>query len=249
MLTMMKNNKKKNTLISRIAGGKKVCKKGLALFMAVAVVATLFAFSALPLTVQAAEPNMVEVLVQVNREVVVLPDLYSHLTLNLRTADNAEAVGAVEVLNIKMDQLGDDPISIGQYSGPNLFIFYLVTFDGPESGNEYQAASVLTSFNFFSKSDKKLNAFKILYYEGDAFKDMTNLNPGDEKKGLLYIDPLSFALSAETEESTGDLPQTDDPTPVKLLIYLSVGLGAFLGVQVIVYVKTKRKDKTDELGI
>ncbi|HZK39705.1 MAG TPA: hypothetical protein VFD23_06095 [Clostridia bacterium] len=246
---MMKNNNKKKALISCIAEGRKACKKGLALVMAVVMAVTLVAVSVLPLTAQAVQPNMVEVLIKVNREVVKLPDLYERLTLNLRTTDNAEGLAAVEVLNIRMDQLGDDPISIGSYSGPDLYVFFTITFDGPESGNEYQGSKVLTSYEFFTKSDKKLNVFKILEIEGNAFEDMTNLNPGDPKTGRIYIDPLSFALSTETEESIDNLPQTDDPTPVKLLIYLSAGLGAFLCVQVIVYVKRKRKDKMDELGI
>jgi hypothetical protein len=217
--------------------------------MAVAVVATLVAFSALPLTVQAAEPNMVEILVKVNREVVRLPDLYNHLTLNLRTADNKEGVDAVEVLNIKMDQLGDEPISIGEYSGPDLYVLYTITLDGPETGNEYERSSVLTSYEVFSKSDKKLSVFKILDHEGDAFDDMINLNPGDPKEGFLYIDPLSFTLSSEIEQTTNSLPQTDDPTPIKPLIYVSAGLAALLCVQVVIYVRTKRKDKADETGV
>lgn len=250
MLNRMNNNRIKNALIACLTARKKTLVQALTVAFAVAIAVPLVAFSAQPLTAKAVGPNMVEILVKVNREVVKTPNLYEHLTLTLSTAENPAGLGAVEVLNKKMSLLGNEPISIGKYSGPDLYIFFKVTFDGPESTNEYQGARVLTSYEFFSQSARKLNAFKILSKYGDVFKDMTNLNPGDVKEGVVHIDPLSFTLieGAVDEQTTGQLPVTDDPTPIKPLIYISAGLAVFLLVQIAVYVKTKRKDKADEIG-
>lgn len=236
MLIIMDNNKIKSALISCFVAGKKAMAAGLSLLFAV--------FVLLPVTVRAVETNMVEILVQVNREVVKTPDLYKHLTLNMKTADNPEGRGAVEVLNTKMDLLGSEPISIGSFPGPNLYIFFTVTFDGPESTNEYQGATVSTSYEFFSKSQLKLNKFKIITQEGNVFEDMINLNPGDVFEGVAHIDPLSFTLSTDIV-----VPPTNDPTPVRLLLILSGGLTALLGIQLVIYVRSKRKDKSAENGL
>ena len=220
------------TLIFCFTGSKRALAAGLAL------VIVIFAF--LPLTARGAEPNMVEILVKVNRKVMRTPDLYEHLTLKLKTSEDPEGLDAVEVLNIKMNMLGNEPISIGKYSGPNLYVFFTVTFDGPESTNAYQGAGVSTSYEFFSRSKIKLSIFKILSEKGKVFENMINLNPGDVFEGVAHIDPLSFK---PIETTTNPLPQTDDPTPVRPLIFLSVSLAALLGLQIVIYIKTKRKEK------
>jgi len=229
-------NRIEKTLISCFLKSKRVIAAGLVFVIVV--------FALLPLTAQAAEPNMMEILIKVNRKVTKAPDLYNHLTLNLRTADNSEGIGAAEVLNVKMNLLGSEPVSIGKYSGPNLYVFFTVTFDGPESTNAYQGTAVSTSYEFFSRSEKKLNPFKILSKSGNVFENMSNLNPGDVFEGVAHIDPLSFTLS--TEITKPPLPPTDDPTPIRPLIYLSAGLAALLGVQVFIYLRTKRKERTAE---
>ena len=306
MLNIMNNNKIKKALISCIAACKKAPHKRAVVAVAMVMAIAIYVFSLLPLTVRAAGADQVELLVKVNREVVRLPDLYEHLTLTLETAYNAQGVGAVEVLNTRMNQLSRDPISLGEYDlGRDIWVFFKIVFDGHETGNEYQGSKVNTSYDFISKSNMKLNVFKILGKKGNVFENMTNLNPGDVKEGVVHIDPMTLkpteyttgenpttstptkptteerpttsaptkpttgerpATSTPTkpttgerpatsypiiEEATGDgkLPVTNDPTPIKPLIYLSAGLAAFLCVQVIIYVKRKRKDKTEEPSI
>jgi len=260
------NNRINKALISCFAAAKKAAMTGLVMIIAI--------FSLLPLTASAAADKL-EISIKVYREIVQMPDLYERLTLKLQSAYNAQGTGAVTVLETKMNLLGTDAIPLGEYDlGKDIWFFFEIKFDGPESTNEYMRSRVVTSYEFFSKSEQKLTVFKIMGRQGDAFEDMVNLNPGDIKTGVVHIDPLSVKPTEPTTQpttqptaetttktatettktaslttaqtTTGQLPITDDQTPVKPLIYLSVGLALLLGLQFIILIISKHKDKASK---
>jgi len=241
-LKSMAENKKIHTKLFRIISA---CKKTLLTVLVLAVAA----FSFLPVNAYAAGTDKVTIFIKVNKEVVKTPDLYEHLTLTLKTADNEAGTGAVLVLESKMNTIGTGAIPIGEFdAGKRVYIFFDITLDGASTPNTYQGSEVKTSYSFSTQSGKKLVYFHIKYQTGDAFENMINLNPGDHKFGKVCLD-IGNATEATTNKpettTKHHIPKTNDPAPLNLLIGLSVTFTVLLGLQIVFLKKSKNKGKTE----
>ena len=236
----MSENKKANTMIFRLIGAyKKALLIGLVLVLALSI---------FPMKAYATGSDKVTISIKVNKEVVKMPDLYQHLSLTLKTADNAAGTGAVLVLESKMDILGNTPIPIGQFAfGKRIYVFFDITLDGASTPNDYQGSQVRTSYSFFTQSGKKLQYFNIKYRSGNVFQDMINLNPGDKKTGVIWLDigNATAATTNKTETTTHHIPKTNDPAPINLLIALSATFTALLVLQFVFLKKSKKKVKAE----
>jgi hypothetical protein len=221
-----------------------------------AVVAVLAAFILLsPLFSLPARANpenwdgMIDVYMKVNRKVHRLPDLYERLTLTVKTSEVDDKNSAEEVLRIRMNLLDNKAVPIGKVrDGGVLYAYFEIVFDGPEATNDYQNSMISTSYDFYSGSPVPLTIFKIMSWDGEAFGNMTNLNPGDVFEGKVEIDPGTERDPQTTvpEETTtgGGLPPTSDETPLGPVAVISAILGTLLVVQIVLFARSKRNGKT-----
>lgn len=193
--------------------------------------------------------GMIDVYMKVNRKVHRLPDLYERLTITVKTSEVDDKSNAVEVLSTRMNLLDNKAIPIGKVrDGGILYAYFEIVFDGPEATNDYQNSMISTSYDFYSGSPVPLTIFKIMSWDGDAFGNMTNLNPGDVFEGKVEIDPGTERDPQTTvpEETTtgGGLPPTSDETPLGPVAVISAILGTLLVVQIVLFARSKRNGKT-----
>lgn len=245
---MLKNILKKRIKCSPVSS----CLTGVFKKALVAGVVLMIVFSSLlPIPAYAADSNKVEISIKIQREVLVSPDLYEHLTLTLKAGKNKDGSDAAVVLREKMNLLGPDRIPLVQINiGDILYIFFDITLDGAETPNAYQGSKVANSYVFYSRSEKELTVFEILSKEGNVFDEMKNLNPGDKFTGVVCLDPGALVKETTTGSQTttkgGSLPNTNDTSPILLLTSLSITFTVLLAIQLIILKKFKDKEKTSK---
>lgn len=87
------------------------------------------------------------------------------------------------------------------YTGETITITFHIHLPGPQTGNEYQGAHLVTKFILLTEMvdpDKTAVSYKISVSPREALFDLRNLNPGDSYSGVLKV-----TLEADLPRTTG----------------------------------------------